>query len=71
VRDPGRSCEGLTPAADAFNGRQELPPHIFHLLIGGQRHSFGADWRAIDPGLRITTRFAFRCAAGGTFVQQR
>ncbi|HEY4451312.1 MAG TPA: hypothetical protein VGN13_06930 [Solirubrobacteraceae bacterium] len=57
---------------NAFNGVQELLPHIFHLLIGGQRHTFGAHWRSIDPGLRITTRLIrIPMRGGGTFVQQR
>jgi hypothetical protein len=56
---------------NAFNGRDELPAHVFHLLIGGQRHSFGADWSGIDPELRITTRLVrIPMRGGGTFVQQ-
>jgi hypothetical protein len=57
---------------NAFNGHQQLPPHVFHLLVGGQQHPFGAEWRAINPGLRITTRLIrIPMRGGGTFVQQR
>jgi hypothetical protein len=57
---------------NAFNGDQWLPAHVFHLLIGGQAHTFGAHWTAIDPGLRITTKLVrIPVEGGGTFVQQR
>jgi hypothetical protein len=57
---------------NAFNGLDDQAPHVFHLLLGGQRHPFGAGWKAIDPGLRITTRLIrIPVRGGGTFVMQR
>jgi hypothetical protein len=57
---------------NAFNGLDDRSPHVFHLLVGGQQHVFGVDWRQIDPALRVTTRLVrVPVVGGGTFVQQR
>jgi hypothetical protein len=57
---------------NAINGPDDRTPHVFHLLVGGQRRPFGADWRTIDPGLRITTRLIrIPIRGGGSFVQSR
>jgi hypothetical protein len=65
----------LTPDVyllNAFNGLDDRSAHIFHLLIGGQAHPFGVHWRAIDPGLRITTHLIqIPKRGGGSFVQSR
>jgi hypothetical protein len=57
---------------NAFNGLEDRSPHVFHLLVGGQQHTFGANWLRVDPALRVTTRLVrVPVAGGGTFVQQR
>jgi hypothetical protein len=56
----------------ALNGIDDRGPHVFHLLVGGQRLPFGPGWRAIDPGLRVTTRLVrIPVRGGGTFVSER
>jgi hypothetical protein len=63
---------------NAFNGLDDRTPHVFHLLLGGQQRPFAPDWKAIDPGLRITTRLiripirgSGSGSGSGAFVQQR
>jgi hypothetical protein len=56
----------------ALNGIDDRGPHVFHLLVGGQSQPFGPGWRAIDPGLRVTTRLVrIPVRGGGTFVSER
>jgi hypothetical protein len=65
----------LTPhlyLLDVLNVVDDHRAHVFHVLIGGQQHPFGSRWRAIDPGLRITTKLVrVPIRGGGTFVQER
>jgi hypothetical protein len=57
---------------DALDVVDDRRAHVFHVLIGGQQHGFGSRGRAVDPGLRITTKLVrIPIRGGGTFVQQR
>lgn len=56
---------------DVGNGFSRRGGHVFHLLLGGQRHSFGRWPASVDPDLRITTRkVTIPQRGGGTSVSQ-
>lgn len=63
-------------ASDAYlihaeNGFSRRGGHVFHLLVGGQRQSFGRWPAGVDPDLRVTTRkVTIPTQDGGRFVQQ-
>jgi hypothetical protein len=55
---------------DASNGFSRRGPHVFHLLLGGQRRPFRPGPTGIDPALRVTTRrVTIPMKGGGEFVQ--
>jgi hypothetical protein len=75
-RGPGQpKLQFLQNTADAYlidasNGFRRRGPHVFHVVLGGQRRPFRAVPTGIDPALRVTTRrVTIPMKGGGEFVQ--